>query len=82
MQDKFLVLLFARAIRPAARGREFQRVEDEVQDDFFQLVAVRQHGAEGGIDEGFQPQPFVFGHLPRGAGQALDEFRRLPAARA
>ena len=65
---------------PAGRG-ELERVKNQIQNDFFQLVAVAQYDSQVGIDISLQAQPFVIGDLAGGAGEALEEFaglQRLP----
>ena len=73
--------MFLRAqVHPPARRGELQGVEQQIEQDFFQLVAIGENGAQLRGHPGFELDPLVVGDLPGGAGQALDEigqFQRL-----
>src|SRR6185369_8264856 len=63
-----------------ARRRKLQSVEQQIEQYFFQLVAIRENSAQLRSHPGFELDPFVVGDLPGGAGHALDEvgqFQRL-----
>ena len=77
IKTNLLALFFRAQPHAPVGGRELQRVEQKIEHDFFQFVAVAPPRAKPQVDIGFQLDVFVLRHLPGRAGQALDEFRDL-----
>ena len=76
-QDQFFALFFGAQRDPTAGGSKLERVENEVQQNLFELVAIGENRAQPGVHIGFQLEPLVVGDLACGAGQALDELLDL-----
>src|ERR1051326_907438 len=71
--DEFLALLFGAKFDAATGWAKCQSIEDQVENDLFQVVAIRHDSAESGIDIGFQSEPFLFGDRAGGTRLAFDK---------
>ena len=76
-QDEFIALLLRAQIHPPSCRRELQGVEQQIEQNLFEFVAIRENRDQLWSNPGFESDPFVVGDLSRGAGQAFEEVGQL-----
>jgi hypothetical protein len=68
-----VVFLFGQKPDAAAGRGELQGVEEKIQGDLFELVAIGKNVAKLGVGMGFKRDVFFAGHLADGTGDAVHE---------
>src|SRR5690242_17037785 len=76
-EHDFVTLFFSAGCDASSSGSELERVENQIDNDFFKFIPIAYNNAQSRVDKRFQAQTFIFGHLPGRAGNAVNKLSHV-----